>query len=363
MKKTFKIKLSTNMRASKKCFLDNIYNSVQNIANDYLSHKKNQIETKIYDYDKTKEKYQQYKQETGINTAIIQQTMRHIDSIIKSYISWCKKKHKLVNFPNNIACPILLRNDCFKLTKSNTKHFDYWLRFCKINFPTKSYKYFDSNFNNFIKIRDSKITKKSATYFLHLTMDVPIKKKHHNNSIGIDLGIEKPIVCSTGKMFGNGKYIKHKKNEFKKKHRLTNKQFNWQTNYNHMLSKQLIDYLLNQEIGVLALEKLKGNHLSNKKFRKHPWAFKQLLNFINYKAIAQGIKVINVDPAYTSQTCNCCGSKEKSNRKNRSNFSCTCGNIMHADINAARNILIFSDQNGQRDSWPGSIKSKEVSFL
>jgi putative transposase len=51
------------------------------------------------------------------------------------------------------------------------------------------------------------------------------------------------------------------------------------------------------------------------------------------------IKVVEVNPAYTSQGCNKCGFVHKTNRKNRDKFQCkNCSHKKNADINASRNI-------------------------
>ena len=49
--------------------------------------------------------------------------------------------------------------------------------------------------------------------------------------------------------------------------------------------------------------------------------------------------LIEVNPAYTSQSCNACGFTDPENRNDRK-FECVaCGHADHADLNAARNIL------------------------
>ncbi len=49
--------------------------------------------------------------------------------------------------------------------------------------------------------------------------------------------------------------------------------------------------------------------------------------------------LIEVNPAYTSQSCNACGFTDPGNRNDRK-FECVaCGHADHADLNAARNIL------------------------
>ena len=50
-------------------------------------------------------------------------------------------------------------------------------------------------------------------------------------------------------------------------------------------------------------------------------------------------RIIKVNPAYTSQTCNTCGNLAAESRQSQAVFSCVaCGHRAHADVNAARNI-------------------------
>ena len=50
--------------------------------------------------------------------------------------------------------------------------------------------------------------------------------------------------------------------------------------------------------------------------------------------------VFKVNPKYTSQTCNECGTKDAKSRLSQSEFVCTCcGHVSNADVNSAKNIL------------------------
>lgn len=61
---------------------------------------------------------------------------------------------------------------------------------------------------------------------------------------------------------------------------------------------------------------------------------------LGYKTIRYGSELVLVNPAYTSQTCSCCGHVSKENRKTQAKFICVeCGHSDNADINAAKNIL------------------------
>jgi len=52
-----------------------------------------------------------------------------------------------------------------------------------------------------------------------------------------------------------------------------------------------------------------------------------------------GIASTEVNAAYTSQTCPCCGYVDKRNRRDQKTFLCLwCGHKLHADLNAAANI-------------------------
>ncbi|MFJ9844444.1 RNA-guided endonuclease InsQ/TnpB family protein [Kitasatospora sp. NPDC101155] len=54
-----------------------------------------------------------------------------------------------------------------------------------------------------------------------------------------------------------------------------------------------------------------------------------------------GTTVVLVDPAYTSQTCHACKHVDPKNRESQAVFECTaCGYRDHADVNAAKNILV-----------------------
>ncbi|GAA1794211.1 transposase [Actinomadura chokoriensis] len=61
---------------------------------------------------------------------------------------------------------------------------------------------------------------------------------------------------------------------------------------------------------------------------------------IRNAARSTGTRVVLVNPAYTSQTCNRCGHVDAKNRESQTVFVCTaCGHRDHADVNAAKNIL------------------------
>ena len=367
--KSIKIKLKHQNQA-KLNKLQSILFDLESVTKDYLPIRLKEIESKTY--LPFKNHYSNYrKAHPDINSGILQNHLRNIDKTIKSYIAWCKKKHKLVEFPKNIKASIPLRNDMFHFEfNKQSKSFDAWLKFLRTYFPLKLCTYHQKVLKDFESVSDSSIIVHKNELYLRLVFKTKEKVNKSNNALGIDIGIAKPIVCSDGKQFGSGAYIKHKKIEFGKKRarnqklkdQITQKQSNWTNDLNHKLSRELIDYCLQQGIDVLGLEALKGGHLANKRFRRYTWAFKDLLNKITYKARDAGLKVVEVDPAYTSQRCHKCGSISKENRQSQSLYNCgKCTLISNADLNAAKNIQYLSVLNGsQCESDQRSFKLEAV---
>ena len=70
------------------------------------------------------------------------------------------------------------------------------------------------------------------------------------------------------------------------------------------------------------------------------WAYYDLEQKLKYKAERFGSHVINVDPAYTSQTCPVCGYTEKRNRNQKQHLFCCreCGYRSNDDRVGAMNL-------------------------
>lgn len=123
--------------------------------------------------------------------------------------------------------------------------------------------------------------------------------------------------------------------------RLKGKERTTATIQNHTIAKQIVQSAKDHGRGI-AIENLTNIRLipkrRGKKFNAKlgRWSFAQLRFFIEYKSLLNGVKVVVVEPAYTSKTCSVCHHIGK--RKNKS-FECNnCGHNEDADINASKNI-------------------------
>lgn len=123
--------------------------------------------------------------------------------------------------------------------------------------------------------------------------------------------------------------------------RLKGKERTTATIQNHTIAKHIVQSAKEQDKGI-AIEDLTNIRFTskrrNKKFRTKlgRWSFGQLRSFLEYKAALSGVKLVVVEPAYTSKTCSVC--HHIGDRNNKS-FKCNnCGNNMDADVNASLNI-------------------------
>lgn len=109
---------------------------------------------------------------------------------------------------------------------------------------------------------------------------------------------------------------------------------------NHKYSRALINYAVNNNCGIIQMEDLTGITSDSNRFLKN-WSYFDLQTKIEYKAQEVGIKVVYIDPHYTSQRCSKCGYISKDNRTEQALFWCQkCGYKANADYNASQNIAI-----------------------
>ena len=205
---------------------------------------------------------------------------------------------------------------------------------------------------------------------LNLNLDIPYKPKTEvveGRTLGVDLGIKYPAyMCLNDdtykrehigsiddflrireqmqdrrrKLQHDLKFIKGGKGRNKKMQaldRLRDKEKNFATTYNHMISKNVVEFAKKNQCEYINMEKLTKDGFNNAILRN--WSYYQLQQYIEYKAEREGIKVRYIDPAYTSQTCARCGHVDKGNRQTQEKFICTkCGFELNADHNASINI-------------------------
>jgi putative transposase len=198
--------------------------------------------------------------------------------------------------------------------------------------------------------------------------------------MGIDLGIKVPaVVHIPGKgtrFFGNGRYQRHMRRRFYARRKTLQKagktralkkskgkERRWMKDMNHKLSRQIVNHAQEQGVGTMKIESLhgirkgttrtsRGASARKNNRMKNSWSFYQLTLFISYKAARMGIKVEQVDPAYTSQECPACLTRNTA--QDRTYVCADCGWMGHRDAVGAVNISRRAGLSGQRTSATGA---------
>ncbi len=204
---------------------------------------------------------------------------------------------------------------------------------------------------------------------LHFSYRYEVKDTETGKGVvGVDIGEIHPMVSHDGidTHIYNGRYIRslyrHRNkvlSEFShaisrcKRHskrwwRLTRRKWKRITKIDnqikdalHKHTAKLLKYCQTKGIGTIVLGDLTGirkgiDYGNRSNQRLHQWAFGKITSLITYKAKVLGIKVVQIDEAYTSQTCPSCGNRKKPN--NRA-YICKCSFQYHRDGVGAINIL------------------------
>ena len=108
----------------------------------------------------------------------------------------------------------------------------------------------------------------------------------------------------------------------------------------HKHTTKFVSLCAERGIGTIVLGDLTGirnniNYGKRANQKLHQWAFGRITELITYKAKELGIKVKQIDEAYTSQTCPNCGNPKKPTNRN---YTCKCGFKYHRDGVGAINI-------------------------
>ncbi|MFC4108730.1 RNA-guided endonuclease InsQ/TnpB family protein [Micromonospora zhanjiangensis] len=216
---------------------------------------------------------------------------------------------------------------------------------------------------------------RDGMWFLYATVDVPEPEVTcPDGFLGVDMGIVNIAYDSDGTRYAGTRLNGYRRRQQRLRRRLQakgtqsakrllarrrRKEARHAANINHVIAKTIVTEAARTGRGI-AVEDLTGIR-DRVRLRKpqrvtlSSWSFHQLGAFLTYKARRAGVPLVQVDPRYTSQTCNRCGHRHKRNRPDQETFTCrSCGVVAHADHNAALNIA----QRGI-ESW-GAVNRPHV---
>jgi putative transposase len=205
--------------------------------------------------------------------------------------------------------------------------------------------------------KEAELICKNNTWFFNLVLELSmVDSILSENILGVDLGENNLAALSSGRLFGGGQLRHERDRALALRSRLqsngsksakqllkkiSGKEARHMTQVNHEISKMIVREALDTDCGTIAMEDLtniRKRIKANKRVRSrlHRWAWAQLQLFVEYKATAVGLKILFVNPAYTSQMCADC---EQIGTRNKHRLICKiCGIQRHSDLNASLNI-------------------------
>ena len=356
------------------------YSKTLNLGVEYLS---DRWPSKI----KHSQLYAHLKTRVGLPSSVLNEAVRLIRS---RFITFCKQKKQHIktsipHFKNTVAISFNNQNWSVKENKG----------IYSVGFPINGSKLY---YELTISARQKDILDRLSTAQIELGNGQLLERKNKwyfvaalnfsapgqstgPNIVGIDLGLNNIAVCydkEQGKSkFCSGKEVRFNRTKYalrrkslgkaKKLNAISkskNKERRWMKDFNHKLSRRIINFALKVKAGIINLENLKHirttaktNHRQRQRLGNtlHNWPFDQLKQFIEYKAKELGILVNLIDPSYTSQECPVCHHIDYLSR-NGIYFHCrACGYRSHADRVGAMNITNRRPCDVVTASQPGIV--------
>jgi putative transposase len=175
--------------------------------------------------------------------------------------------------------------------------------------------------------------------------------------VGIDMGLESFLTTSDGEHVVNPRFLKNELPALRRAQRAVSRKnrggrnrkkavkvvsklharvANCRKDHHHKAALRII-----KRYGLVAAERLStSNMLKNRRLARsiQDAGWSQFLGILEHKAASAGVRVVEVDPRYTSQICHSCGQIKPKLLSERWH-SCSCGVSVHRDVNSAKVIL------------------------
>jgi IS605 OrfB family transposase len=215
----------------------------------------------------------------------------------------------------------------------NKQHFKIW-----DSYGLSSYKFKSGSFNE-----DSR-----GCWYFNVVVEIEAEQGTGTSSVGIDLGCKETATDSTGHKIKGREYrklesklgIAQRAKNKKRVKAIHAKIKNRRSDTLHKYSRKLV-----QENAAIFVGNVSSKSLVKTKMAKSVLdaGWSTLKTLLEYKSAHAGIVFEEVNEAYTTRTCSCCGSRLNS-PKGRTGlgireWTCECGVTHDRDVNAAKNIL------------------------
>jgi len=193
-------------------------------------------------------------------------------------------------------------------------------------------------------------------WYLSIVVKVQQEKSKGTGQIGIDLGLKTTAVCSDGTTLERKQYYRNMESKLAMAQRANKKKQvknihakikNRRADTNHKFSTKLV-----KENSLIVVGNVSSSKLAKTKMAKSVLdaGWYQLKSMLDYKSKGMQVCYVEVNEAYTTQACSCCGCISSNSPKGMDSlgireWTCAeCGTKHDRDINAAENILRLGHQ-------------------
>ena len=225
------------------------------------------------------------------------------------------------------------------------------------------------------KIKNTTVGYDSGHWYVSFQTEYTRTERPHQSDtiVGIDLGVNHHTTLSSGFYVDGFKLIKDHQQKLTRVQRQLARKVKFSSNWRKTKAKinklhrkisrirhdllHKLSTIISKNHAVIVFEKLLVKNMSksakgdienhgkmvkqksglNKSILDQGWG--KLIELTTYKQVWRNGQTIKVNPAGTSQTCACCGHKDRANRLTQAVFRCIkCDHTMNADDNASLNI-------------------------
>ena len=250
--------------------------------------------------------------------------------------------------------PMILRRDCVRLQRQENVDYRWWIRlpvhpkgvWVPIQLPYMQEPLLKH------ELRECKLIRDGEDWFVNITVQKEAYlKRRYAMVLSIDMGVRKlATTIEDGKPNFYGKDVRRTRGHYYRLRRSVGKGRiikKWRDKEReivkhqvHAITRRIVEQAkrANALIAIGNLEGIRARDRGrsfNRRLSSQPfYLFKQQLT---YKAAWEGIRVLTVPEAYTSQMCHRCGMR---GQRVTGRFSCrNCGLACDADVNGAWNIM------------------------
>lgn len=235
-----------------------------------------------------------------------------------------------------------------------------------IHFPTvgkhttsnKNILYIDEEFcrkKSITEFKDIRFCYRNGKWFISGCYKIDDVAKSQNKSmLGLDWGLKNFMTTSEGELINYPSSVLREYQRIKRLQSIMDKKQKGSKNRKKVLLKLQKawkrfenlkkDFIHKSTTKIakennISVEKISKNIINKKYTRRNALLYprQRYLKFLKWKCDKFGSYYIEVDPAYTSQTCSKCGQIHNLSLSDRK-MECDCGLVLDRDINAAINI-------------------------